>query len=295
MIKTVPAKTIVTRNKSTSWFGCEYNMNIYRGCSHGCIYCDSRSECYRINDFDTVLAKENALQIIRDDLRRKVKYGVIATGSMSDPYNPFEKEEKLTRNALELVNAYGFGISIATKSTLVTRDIDILSDIKQNNPVIVQITITTADDELCRIIEPNTETSSQRFNAIKTLSDEGIYCGVLLMPLLPFINDGLENVLSIVEMAKRNNAKFIYPAFGVTLRDRQREYFYNKLDENFPGIKEKYIKTFRNRYSCSIKNSEKTYKAFSEKCDEYGILYNMKDIIRSYRIGYETVQLVITE
>jgi DNA repair photolyase len=153
-IETIGAKTIVTKTKSNGWFGCDYNMNIYRGCSHGCIYCDSRSDCYRVTDFDTVRAKENALRIISDDLRRKVKTGVVATGAMSDPYNLFEKELRLTRRALELIAAYGFGIAIDTKSDLITRDLDILQEISRNAPALCKLTITTADDGLCRKIEP---------------------------------------------------------------------------------------------------------------------------------------------
>jgi DNA repair photolyase len=175
----ISAKTIVTRTKSTAWFGTEYNMNIYKGCCHGCIYCDSRSDCYHVGDFDRVRTKENALAIIRDDLRRKTKTGVVSTGAMSDPYNPFEEELQLTRHALELINAYHFGVAIDTKSPLVTRDIDVFKEIKEHSPVLVKITITSADDGLCQKIEPNVAVSSERFKAVKELSDNGIYCGVL--------------------------------------------------------------------------------------------------------------------
>lgn len=282
----VKAKTLVSKTKTTGWFGNDYNMNIYRGCCHGCIYCDSRSECYRIDDFDTVKAKENALQLIRDDLRRKVKSGVIGTGAMSDPYNPFEEKHCLTRHALELVNAYGFGISIATKSPLVTRDIDILKDISSHSPVLVKLTVTTADDELCKRIEPNVPASSERFEALRKLSDAGIYCGVLLMPLLPFINDTEENVLQIVNRAHNCDAKFIYPAFGVTLRTNQRLHFYNKLDEQFPGLKSKYISRFGERYSCTSPNARALHAAFADACNKCGLLYKMSDIISGYKQGY---------
>jgi len=170
----VPAKTIVTRTKSSAWFGIDYNMNIYRGCCHGCIYCDSRSDCYRIDDFDTVKAKQNALQIIRNDLRRKVRTGVVGTGSMSDPYNPFERELQLTRHALELIDAYGFGAAIATKSDLLLRDIDILQSIQQHSPVLCKLTITTADDTLCKKIEPHVANSTKRFAALEQLAKAGL-------------------------------------------------------------------------------------------------------------------------
>ena len=150
----IGAKTIVTKTKDSRWFGIDYNMNIYKGCCHGCVYCDSRSDCYQIQDFDRVRAKEDAIRIIRDDLRRKVKTGVVGTGAMSDPYNPFEKELKLTRHALELVDAFGFGAAIATKSHLMMRDMDILESIKDHSPVLCKVTVTTADDDLAKKIEP---------------------------------------------------------------------------------------------------------------------------------------------
>lgn len=287
----IPAKTIVTRTKSTAWFGTDYNMNIYRGCCHGCIYCDSRSDCYRVENFDDVKAKENALEIIRNDLRRKVQKGVVGTGSMSDPYNPFEKQMRLTRNALELINAYGFGIAIATKSDLMLRDIDILSDIKQHSPVILKITVTTADDEMCRKIEPNVAVSSQRFAMIKQLSETGLFAGVLLMPVLPFLEDTEENILEVVRKAHESGAKFIYAGFGVTLRDNQREHFYGKLDELYPDLKHKYIKQYGNRYSCGSPKAKQLWSVFTAECGRLGLLYNMKDIVRLYKTGYEYSQI----
>ena len=284
MMKYIPAKTIISSYmRSNEWFGTNYNMNIYKGCSHGCIYCDSRSSCYRIDNFDEVRAKENALQMIRDNLRRKVKKGVIGTGAMSDPYNPFEKDLKLTRNALELINAYEFGVAIATKSDLITRDIDILQDIKQHSPVLAKITITTFDDVLCQKIESHVCTSSKRSNAIKQLTAAGIFTGVLLMPILPFINDNEENILNIVRTAHACGAKFIFSyGMGVTLRQNQREYFYDELDKIFPQefLKEKYIKTFQNKYQCSSPNSRRLSYIFRAECKKLGLLYkNGRDYI----------------
>ena len=284
----VTAKTIVNKTKNTAWFGTEYNMNIYRGCCHGCIYCDSRNDCYRIDSFDTVRAKEDALRIIRDDLRRKVRKGVVATGAMSDPYNPFERELELTRHALELLYSFGFGVAIDTKSDLITRDIDILKYIKKTAPTLCKITVTTADDDLCRYIEPHAPTPSSRFAALNKLSENGIYAGILLMPLLPFINDTAENVLAIVRAANENGARFIHPAFGVTLRGNQRAYFYSKLK---PSTREKYIAEFGDRYNCSSPNSKALYNTFRNECERLGILYNMKDIVKSYKLGYESQQL----
>ena len=266
-------------------------MNIYRGCSHGCIYCDSRSDCYRDANFDTVKAKENALQIIRDDLRRKVKKGVVATGAMSDPYNPFEQELRLTRNAFELINAFDFGVAIDTKGTLVTRDIDILNDIKSHSPVIVKITITASDDDLSKKIEPNAPASSERFDTIRKLSEAGIICGILMMPLLPFINDTKENVERILTKAKDAGAKFVYPSFGMTLRQGSREYYYKNLDGLFPGIKHEYISAYGNNYMCTSRNSKKLWDLFVSLCNQYGLLYDMRSITRFYKLGYEGQQL----
>lgn len=287
----IPAKSIITRTKDSAWFGIDYNMNIYRGCSHGCIYCDSRSDCYHNEQFDKIKVKSDALTIIRNDLRRKVKKGVVGTGAMSDPYNPIEREMKLSRNALELINAYGFGASIATKSPLVTRDADILRDIKAHSPVLVKITITTCDDSLSKLIEPNAAPSSQRFEAVKALSSEGLFTGILLMPVLPFIEDNLENITSLIRIAKENGARFIYPAFGMTMRQGQREYYYQALDKHFPGLKEKYIRRYGSRYTCSSPNAKALWSVFASQCDSQGILYKMQDIIRSYKMGYGSSQL----
>lgn len=288
----ISAKTIVSGySESNAWFGDNYNMNIYKGCCHGCIYCDSRSECYRIDNFDVIRAKENALALINKELKSKKRTGVIGTGAMSDPYNPFEREYKLTRGALELINTYGFGVSLITKSDLVIRDIDILKKIKNHSPVLVKITITTCSDELCKKIEPNVAVSSKRFSAIKELSENGIFAGILLMPVLPFLEDNEENIRSIVKKAYENGAKFIFPAFGMTLRQNQRDWYYKKLDEKFPGIKQKYIKQFGNNYECYSPKAKQLWNLFKEDCEKYGIVYKMSDIIKAYKKGYEKDQL----
>ncbi len=288
----VAAKTIVSGYaENNSWFGNNYNMNIYKGCCHGCIYCDSRSECYRVDDFDRVRAKENALTLIEHELRTKRKKGVVGTGAKSDPYNPYEKEYELTRGALELINRYGFGVSIATKSDLIIRDIDILKEISKHSPVLIKITITTADDALCRKLEPNVALSSQRFKAIRELSSQGIFAGVLMMPVLPFIEDTEDNINSIIELAQKSGAKFIYPAFGVTLRQNQRDWYYKKLDELFPTIKDKYIKHFGNSYECRSPKAKELLGLFKKKCNESGILYKMNDIISEYKKPYHVEQL----
>ncbi|MDO4269573.1 MAG: radical SAM protein [Eubacteriales bacterium] len=293
-METIPAKTIVTAMKSgAGWFGARYNMNIYRGCSHGCIYCDSRSECYRNDDFDRVYAKENALSIIRDDLRRKTRTGVVSTGAMSDPYNPCERTEQLTRHALELLAAYGFGAAIATKSDLICRDIDVLREIHENAPVLCKLTVTTVDDALAKKIEPNAPPPSARLDALARLADAGLPTCILLMPTLPWITDGTEAVLSLVRRAKEAHVQFIYPAFGLTLRDRQRAYFYEALDREFPNLREKYVSRFGTRYECASPRARALWSAFSAACDEAGIFCRMRDITRRYQRGYDGGQLTL--
>lgn len=288
----IEAKTIISGyTDGNAWFGNNYNMNIYKGCCHGCIYCDSRSECYHVENFDKVRAKANALALIARELKSKRKTGVIGTGSMSDPYNPFEKEYMLTRGALELIDRYGFGVSIATKSDLIMRDIDVLKKIGMHSPVLIKMTITTADDNLCKKIEPNVAMSSKRFATIKKLTDQGIFAGILLMPVLPFIGDNRENIKRIIELAYENGAKFIYPAFGVTLRQNQREWFYAKLEELFPGIKEKYVKQYGNAYECSSPKAKELWNLFKYECCRLGILFKMSDIIKEYKQGHENEQL----
>lgn len=291
-MKFIPAKTIISGyTDKNSWFGNNYNMNIYKGCCHGCIYCDSRSDCYHVENFDEVRAKENSLLLIERELKSKRKKGVIGTGAMSDPYNPMEKEYEFTRGALEIINRYGFGVSIATKSDLIVRDIDLLKEIATHSPVLVKITITSAEDDFCRKIEPNVAVASKRFAAIKELSEAGIFTGTLLMPVLPFLEDNPENVLKIVRLAHENGAKFIFAAFGVTLRQNQRDWFFQKLEEQFPGIKDKYIRQYGNSYECRSPDAKALWKLFASECDRLGLLYKMEDIIKGYKSEYENSQI----
>lgn len=287
----IHAKSLLTRTRDSYWFGTDYTMNIYKGCCHGCIYCDSRSDCYGIDNFDLVRAKENSSNLLEKELIHKIKTGVIGTGAMSDPYNYFEKKYKLTRNALSIINKYGFGVAIATKSSLICRDIHILQKIKEHSPVICKITITTFDDNLCSKIEQNVNLSSERFEAINKLSQCGIYSGILLMPVLPFINDNKENIINIVHKANECGAKFIFPSFGVTLRNNQRYHFFKKLDELFPNIKNKYISQYRTSYACGSPNAKQLYYSFKNECEKFGILYKMNDIIQDYKSPYITEQI----
>ena len=292
-METIPAKTIVNRTKDPSWFGTEYNMNIYRGCCHGCIYCDSRSDCYHNQDFDRVKAKADALRIIRDDLESKAKLGVVGTGSMSDPYNPFEEELQLTRRALTLLEAYGFGVAIATKSDLIVRDIDVLTSIHRTMPAICKVTLTTCDDELAAKVEPRAPSPSRRLAAVERLSAAGLFTGILMMPILPFLEDSPENIRDIVDRAADVGARFIYPALGMTCRAGQREYFYQKLEEQFPGqgLAEKYRRRYGPRYECPSPRARALWEVFREACDRRGLLYSMGRIVTASRRGHETDQL----
>lgn len=290
----VPAKTIVTKTKSSAdWFGIDYNMNIYRGCCHGCIYCDSRSDCYGIDQFDKVRVKEDALRIIRDELRRKVKKGVVGTGAMSDPYNPFEQESELTRHALELIDAFGFGAAVATKSALLKRDMDVLLGIKEHSPVICKVTVTTTDNHLAKKIEPHVSLPSERLELIEALRNNGIFTGILMMPILPFLEDNEENIRSIVNAAHETGANFIYPSFGVTLRNNQREWFFDCIKEQFPeqDLVASYIRRYGNSYGCTSPHVKKLWAIFTKECERFGILYKMPDIIHSYKKNYEITQL----
>ena len=284
----IGAKTIVTNGgPDNSYLQAEYVMNIYRGCNHGCIYCYARSSYYEKTDnFDNVRAKENALQTIRNDLRRKAKPGVVLTGGVSDPYNPEEAEHKLTRNALELINAFNFGICVITKSNLITRDTDVLSDIKAHSPTSVNFSITCSDDNTCRKIEPLVSNTSSRFKAIEHLAKNGITAGVLIDPVIPYITDIKDNVQELVKKAKYYGATYAYISTSVTMADIQRDYFYQEAEKHYPGISEKYRQRYKNYYRCHSAQSKKLWEVFCETCDKEGLVYDMKMANRMIRHGY---------
>lgn len=285
----IKTKTILSKVKyGNEWYGIDYNMNLYRGCSHGCIYCDSRSSCYHIDDFDIVRSKENVLNILKQELIKKKTKGVIGIGSMSDTYNPMERKYEITKGALELISKYNYGVAIDTKSDLILRDLDILKEINSKNNVIVKFTITTPNDELSKIIEPNVCKTSKRLNAIKTLSDNGIFTGVMMNPTLPFITDNEDDIKKLVKLAYEHGAKFIHTYMSVTLRDNQRNYYFQKLDKYFPNLKEKYIKVYGEKYNCLVPNYQKLYKTFQNECEKYGLLYKMPDIIKAYKKEIKT-------
>ena len=283
-METIKAKSILSKVKyGNEWYGIDYNMNLYRGCPHGCIYCDSRSNCYHIDNFDIPKLKENALLILEQELKSKKTKGVVGIGSMSDTYNPLEKEKQLTRQALKLISKYNFGVSIDTKSNLILRDLDLLKEINSKNNVIIKFTITTPRDDLSKIIEPNVCVSSKRFEAIKILSENKIFTGIMMNPILPFITDNENDIKKLVKLAYENGAKFIHTYMGMTLRDNQRDYYYRQLDKYFPNLKKKYKYYYKDNYNCLTPNYKYLYNIFTKECKKYGILYDMNDIIKEYK------------
>ena len=289
----IPAKHILIRSKSTAWFGTDHTVNLYRGCCHGCLYCDSRSDCYRNPNFDQVTAKADALRILRDELARKVRPAFIGMGAMSDPYNPFEEELLLTRHALELIDAYDCGVSVDTKSDLIVRDIDLYQSIQTHSPVICKITVTTVDEELAAKVEPRAPSPARRLEAIRKLAGAGLFCGVLLMPVLPFLEDRPEQVLSVVDRSADAGAKFIYSGFGVTMRQGQREYFLRELDRAFPGehLSRRYLARYGDRYRCPSPRARELWEVFAARCRERGLLYQMPHIVSAATRGYGDRQL----
>ncbi len=273
MIAEIQAKTLLARVKGQDdWFGLYYNMNLYRGCQHQCIYCDSRSECYQIEAFNTdVLVKVNAIDLLGRELASKRVVGTIGTGSMNDPYMPLEAELRLTGRALEVIAAAGFPVHVITKSDLVLRDADLLFSIQQKTYAAVSFTITSAEDDLSRKLEPGAPVSSRRLAALQALSRRGILVGVTLMPVLPFLEDSQENILRILTLAAEHGAQYILPAFGMTLRDRQRDYYYARLDRLFPGIRPKYEQAFGLRYFAPARKHHRLEDFFNEQCDRLGL------------------------
>lgn len=254
-------------------------MNIYRGCLHGCIYCDSRSLCYQMNHkFEDIEVKANAVGLLENTLRRKRNTCMIGTGAMSDPYMPIEEKLGNMRKCLEVIERYGFGVTMITKSTKVLRDLDLLKKINEKSKCVVQMTLTTYDEDLCRIVEPNVETTYERFRALEILHDNGIPTVVWLCPILPFINDTEENIRGILDYCVRAKVKGIINFdMGVTLRDGNREYFYKKLDEHFPGLKEKYIRMYGNSYQLSSPNSRQLNMIYKSECIKNGIMCDVNE------------------
>ncbi|MBB6631406.1 SPL family radical SAM protein [Clostridium algidicarnis] len=252
-------------------------MNIYRGCTHGCIYCDSRSRCYQINhDFEDIEVKTNAPKLLEDALRRKRKKCMVATGAMCDPYIHLEESLRNTRKCIEIINTYGFGLSIQTKSVRILKDLDLLKDINEKTKCVVQMTLTTYDEDLCRIIEPNVSTTKERFEVLKVMRDNGIPTVVWLSPILPFINDTEENIRGILKYCVEAKVHgIICFGMGVTMREGNREYFYRKLDEYFPGMKDRYIERYGYSYELTSADNEKLMNIVRDVCADNDILFGV--------------------
>ena len=260
-------------------------MNLYRGCTHGCIYCDSRSTCYRMNhDFEDIEVKLKADELLEYTLKRKRTKSMIATGSMTDPYVQIEKELQLTRRCLNKIERFDFGIVIQTKSNLIMRDIDILEKINRKTKCVVCMTLTTFDEELCKVIEPNVCTTRERFEVLMEMKKRNIPTIVWLTPILPFINDTEENIRGILDYCVQAGVHgIINMGMGLTLRSGSREYFYKMIDEKFPGLKKKYMETYQDSYELLSPENEKLTKIFTEICDENQIVHDREELFRYMR------------
>ena len=255
-------------------------MNLYRGCLHGCIYCDSRSSCYQMDHpFEDVEVKENALALLEGELRKKRRPCMIATGSMSDPYLPLEEQLQLTRGALELALRFGFGFTLITKSARVLRDLDLLQAINERTKCVVQMTLTTYDEALCRKLEPNVSTTRERVEALMRLREAGIPTVVWLCPILPFLNDTEENIRGILTYCAEAGVRGVVCfGMGLTLREGSREYFYARLDRLFPGLKEEYIRRYGGRYVLDSPQDRELMRLFRRICGEHGMMHDNDEI-----------------
>ncbi|MCD8036741.1 MAG: radical SAM protein [Clostridiales bacterium] len=267
-------------------------MNIYRGCEHGCIYCDSRSSCYHMNHaFEDIEVKENAIELLEKALRSKRKKCMIGTGAMTDPYISIEYELGYVRKALELIYSYGFGFTVMTKSSMVLRDLDILKKINEKTKCVVQMTLTTYDEDICRKIEPNVSTTKDRFETLKVLRDSEIPTVVWLSPILPYINDTWENISGIIDYcAEADVYGIICFGMGLTLREGNREYFYKQIENLFPGMKEKYISIFGNSYIANSPKNDELMRRFHRKCEACGIVHDNNGIFE-YLNTFEEKQI----
>jgi len=273
-------------------------MNLYRGCTHGCIYCDSRSACYQMkHDFEDIEVKRDAARILEAQLIRKRRPCMIGTGSMCDPYIPLEEELQITRQCLQLIERHGFGLAILTKSARILRDMDILKAIHARTKCVVQITLTTFDEDLCRILEPNVSSTIERFAVLEAMREAGIPTVVWLSPILPFINDTEENLRGLLDYCVRARVRGILCfGFGVTMREGDREYFYKKLDEHFPGMKQRYIRAFGNSYECSSPDNARLTGIFREECRKSGILWRTDDVFEyMYKFEAKEAQMSLFE
>lgn len=262
--------------------GESWGMNVYRGCTHGCIYCDSRSRCYQFtHPFEDVEVKQNAPELLEEALRARKKKCMIGTGSMSDPYMHCETELGLTRRCLEIIRRYGFGAAVQTKSDRILRDIDLLDQINRRAKCVVQITLTTADEALCSLVEPNVCGTRRRIEVLERMRERGIPTVVWLSPILPFLNDTEENVQALLDACIRTGVRGVVCfGMGLTLREGDREYYYAALDRHFPGLKKKYAQRYGNAYEVPSPNADRLMRLFQDTCRKNGLLYRPEDCFR---------------
>lgn len=292
--ETFPAKRLLTpvHYGETQFFAADYNVNLYRGCNHGCIYCDTRSECYRIDRFDSVRHKENAVAMLENELRSKKSTGIVTIGAASDSYNALEKTLCLTQQALQKLKRYHFGVGIPTKGALVARDAQLLAELGRTAPTYVSFSITTADDALAALLEPHAPSSSARFAAMRTLASAGVFTGLWLCPVLPFLTDNVENMRALLTQTAENGGRYAVCHFGMTLRTGNREYFFAALDKEprFRGIKQKYVEAFALDYHCPSTEAERLSLFFQAECKRLSLLYRFEDITRALRERYPMQQ-----
>ena len=281
-VETFAAKRLLSPVKpgEAGWFAADHNMNLYRGCNHGCIYCDTRSECYRIDRFETVRYKENCLSMLETELRQKKKPGIVSIGAASDPYNALEAQLLITRQSLLLLKRYRFGVGMSTKSDLIARDADVLAEMGAIAPVRTAFSITAAEDELSLLLEPGAPATSARFAALKVLANAGVFAGVWVNPMLPFLTDSRENLIALLRATAKNGGRYAVCHFGMTLRTGNREYFFAALDKipRFKGIKQQYSNAFGLSYACPSPQADALYALFKEECHRLGLLWSFSAI-----------------
>ncbi len=281
-VETVPAKRLLTpvRGSGNHFFRSDYTLNLYRGCNHGCIYCDSRSECYHIDRFDSVRVKENALWMLKDELSRKREGGVICMGAASDPYNALEKELQITRGALRLMLSYHFGVGMSTKSALIARDAELLSEIGVGMPTWTAFSITTANDALARLLEPRASSSRDRFEAMEKLAARGVMTGTWMNPMLPFLTDSEKNLREVIRLTKESGGRYVICFFGLTLRTGDREYFYQALNREpaFNGVKDRYVNRYGLDYECPVPAARELYGLFERECASAGLYCRFEEL-----------------
>ncbi|MBU4444642.1 radical SAM protein [bacterium] len=281
-IREINAKSILRKHKRIdSWFLSRYGMNLYRGCTHNCVYCDGRAEGYYVDgDFGTEVAgKVNAIEILRRELdparrRKPLKKGfMMIGGGVGDSYQPIEKQYRISRKALELIAEYQFPVHILTKSTLVKRDIDVLKAINEKNRAIVSFSFSSVDDDISALFEPGVPPPSERLETIKFFKQEGIACGMYLVPVIPFITDKPRLMEDAVRRARDTGVDFINFS-GMTLKDgRQKDYFMQTITEHYPDLTSSYRKIYKSDKwgQASGEYYQSIHQTFSTIIDQYKI------------------------